>query len=580
MTRVDPVTVEILKGALIYATEEMGIALRNSAYSPNIRERMDHSCAIFDHQRRMVAQAEHIPVHLGSMAWAVREGLRLFKGNLGEGDTLILNDPYVSGTHLPDITLISPILYEGGLVGYVANKAHHSDVGGKAPGSMAGDSTEIFQEGLIIPPVKLIEGGELIKDVASIILANVRTPEVRMGDLRAQTAANATGQERVLEIVRRHGMTLFQDAVEEIMNYSERMMRLEIDSIPEGRYEAEDFLENTGVSDQSVRLKVAIMVKQDRMMFDYTGTDPQVDGPVNAVLGVTLSGVYYVIRCVTDPAIPTNDGSYRPVEVNVPKGSILNPTAPAPVAGGNVETSQRNVDVLFRALAKAVPTRVCAASQGTMNNVSVGGLDPGTGKLWSFYETIGGGMGGRPTMDGLDGIQTNMTNTMNTPIEVAEKDFPMLFLKYELRRDSGGAGRWRGGLGIERSWMLLSPSATLSIIGERTRIPPWGLFGGRSGGLGEYWLKKADGRIMKLNSKLTTRIERGDIITIKTPGGGGYDSPFEREPELVLQDVLDEKISSNSAYDEFGVVVDQWNRIDREATNKSRIDQTKEESPS
>ncbi len=571
MPTVDPITVEIVKGALTYAAEEMGIALRNAAYSPNIRERMDHSCAIFDRERRMVAQAEHIPVHLGSMAWAVREGLRLFKGRLDEGDTLILNDPYVSGTHLPDITLISPISHQGTLVGYVANKAHHSDVGGKSPGSMAGDATEIFQEGLIIPPVKFIEGGEVVEDVAKIILSNVRTPEVRMGDLRAQTAANTTGQRRVLEAVDRYGLATFQAASEEIMNYSERMMEMEVDKIPDGRYEAEDYLENTGVSDQPVKIKVAITVEGNRMRIDYTGTAPQVDGPVNAVWGVTLSGVYYTLRCVTDPSIPTNDGSYRPVTVHAPKGTVLNPIPPAPVAGGNVETSQRNVDVLFRALAQAIPHRVSAASQGTMNNVSVGGFDPVTGRLWSFYETIGGGMGARPTLDGMDGIHTHMTNTMNTPIEVAEKDFPMFFIKYELREDSGGAGRWRGGVGIERSWMLLAPSATLSILAERTSIPPWGLHGGKDGALGEYWLRKASGRMIRLSSKLTIRVERGDTLAVRTPGGGGYGDPFDRQPELVLQDVLEGKVSLESAYGEYGVVINtktMW--VDVEATRERR----------
>jgi N-methylhydantoinase B len=473
LSKVDPITVEIIKGALIYASEEMGIALRNASYSPNIRERMDHSCAIFDSKKRMIAQAEHIPVHLGSMAFAVREGLKNLEGELKEGDMIILNDPYLSGTHLPDITLIDPIFYKNKLVGFVANKAHHSDVGGKAPGSMAGDATTIYQEGIIIPPVKFLQGGKIDKSVAKMIMSNVRTPTVRMGDLRAQIAGNNIGLQRILEIIEKYGLTTFQKACEEILDYSERMMRKEIEKMPEGKYGAEDYLENTGVSDQRVRLKVTVEIKKDHIKIDYSGTDLQVDGPVNAVWGVTLSGVYYTLRCVTDPEIPMNDGCYRPVEVYSPKGTVLNPTHPAPVAGGNVETSQRNVDVLMKAFAQAIPQRVCAACQGTMNNVSVGGLNHRNGRQWSFYETIAGGMGGRPTMDGIDGIHTHMINTMNTPIEVSEREFPIIFMRYELREDSGGPGMWRGGTGIERSWKLLTKRATLSILAERTIIPPW-----------------------------------------------------------------------------------------------------------
>lgn len=571
MPKVDPITVEIVKGALTYASEEMGISLRNAAYSPNIRERMDHSCAIFDHERRMIAQAEHIPVHLGSMAWAVREGLRLFEGELSDGDMIILNDPYISGTHLPDITLISPVFHGDEVVGYVANKAHHSDVGGKAPGSMAGDATEIYQEGIIIPPIRFVERGDVVHDVARMILSNVRTPEVRMGDLRAQVAGNVMGRRRILETVGRYGLATFREACEEILNYSERMMRREIDRIPEGRYGAEDYLENTGVSDQPVKLRVTVAVKDDHIKIDYTGTDPQVEGPVNAVWGVTLSGVYYTLRCVTDPSIPMNDGCYRPVEVYAPRGTVLNPVPPAPVAGGNVETSQRNVDVLMGAFAQAIPHKVCAACQGTMNNVSMGGLDPRTGRQWSFYETIAGGMGGRPTMDGIDGIHTHMTNTMNTPIEVAEKEFPMLFLKYELRQDGGGAGRWRGGDGVERGWMLLSPSAILSVLAERTKMPPWGLYGGKSGAPGEYVIMRRDGSTEKLESKCTVRMREGDALLVKTPGGGGYGNPLDRKPTLVLEDVLEGKVSQTSAYEDYGVVVKaDMSGVDDEATAKRR----------
>ncbi len=355
---IDPVTVEVVRGGLVYTAEEMGIALRKSAYSPNIKERMDHSCAIFDPERRMVAQAEHIPVHLGSMSLAVKRGLEHYRGRLEEGDMLLFNDPYLSGTHLPDITLIAPAYYEGELVAYLANKAHHSDVGGKAPGSLAGDATELFQEGVIIPPVKFVKAGEIDEELSELILSNVRTPEVRMGDLRAQIAANSLGIRRVLEMVEEHGVERLHAAMEAIMDYSERRMRREIEAMPDGTYEAEDFLEDTGVGEGPVKIRVRITVEGDEITFDYTGTDPQVEGPVNAPLGVTLSGVYFTLTSVTDPTIPINDGCYRPVKVIVPEGCLMNPVKPAPVAGGNVETSQRNVDVLLKAFAQILPGKV------------------------------------------------------------------------------------------------------------------------------------------------------------------------------------------------------------------------------
>jgi len=568
---VDPVTMEVVRGGLVYTAEEMGIALRKSAYSPNIKERMDHSCAIFDSERRMTAQAEHIPVHLGSMALAVKRGLECYEEKLEEGDMLLFNDPYLSGTHLPDITLIAPVYYEGRLVAYVANKAHHSDVGGKAPGSLAGDATELFQEGIIIPPVKFVKAGKVDEEISRLILSNVRTPRVRMGDLRAQIAANNLGIKRILSMAKEHGVKRLHAAMEAVMNYSERMMRAEIDRMPEGTYEAEDFLEDTGIEEKAVRIKVKITIKGDEITFDYTGTDPQVEGPVNAPLGVTLSGVYFTLVSVTNPAIPINDGCYRPVKVIVPEGCLLNPVKPASVAGGNVETSQRNVDALLKAFAQIVPEKACAAGQGTMNNVCVGGVDPKTRRPWAFYETIAGGYGGRFGKDGVDGVHVHMTNTMNTPIEAIEATYPIRFLKYRLRRNTGGPGKWRGGCGVERSWMLLAPSATLSVLAERNKIQPWGLFGGKPGALGEYLIQKPDGRVVKLKSKCTVTMTKGDILIMKTPGGGGYGNPLERDPKRVLEDVKNGLVSPEAASREYGVVIDpKTMRINWEATERLR----------
>ena len=547
----DPVTVEVIRGGLVYAAEEMGIVLRKTAYSHNIKERMDHSCAIFDSKGRLIAQAEHIPVHLGSMSIALKNCLKEIDFTLEEGDMVVFNDPYLSGTHLPDITLVAPAYEKEKLLGYVVNKAHHSDVGGKAPGSLPGDASEIYQEGLIIPPVRLVRKGDIVKDVLKLILSNVRTQKIRMGDLKAQVAANLLGIRRLREIAQKFGIGVVNEAIDDILDYSERRIRKKISEIREGSYEAEDYLESTGTEDKPVRLKVRVQVKGDEISFDYSGTDPQVNGPVNAVLGVTLAGIYYVLMCITDPTIPMNEGCFRPVSVNVPRGCVLNPVRPAPVGGGNVETSQRNVDVLFKALSKAIPQKVCAAGQGTMNNVCVGGIDA-SGKQWVFYETIGGGYGGRQGLDGVDGVQVHMTNTMNTPIEAIEASYPVLFLRYELRKDSCGAGKWRGGCGIVRSWKLLGERASLSLMAERHKIAPWGLFGGKPGATGRAFIIKPDGSKLELPSKCTVTMERGDIFVILTPGGGGYGDPREREQKAILRDFENELLSKEKIVEDYG----------------------------
>jgi N-methylhydantoinase B len=372
-------------------------------------------------------------------------------------------------------------------------------------------------------------------------------------------------------LAEKYSVRVLHEAMTQVMDYSERMIRKEIENMPEGRYEAEDHLESTGVTEELVKIKVAVTVQKGGLRIDYSGTSEQVEGPVNAVFGVTLSGVYYVLRCLTDPTIPMNAGCYRPVEIYAPKGTLVNPIRPAPVAGGNVETSQRNVDVLLKAFAQIVPEKVCAACQGTMNNVAVGGIDTETGEPWTFYETIAGGFGGRRGFDGVDAVHTHMTNTMNTPIETIEGVYPMLFLKYKLRRDSGGAGRWRGGVGVERSWKLLSSSATLSILAERTRLAPWGLYGGKSGRKGEFLIRKPDGTEIQLKSKCTVKMEKGDIFVARTPGGGGYSSQLERPPEEVLRDVAKGLVSRSSAREDYGVVINPESmEISWEATRRLR----------
>ena len=550
---IDNTTMEVIKGALVYAAEEMGIALKKSAYSPNIKERMDHSCALFNNRRELIAQAEHIPVHLGSMALAVKLGLEEYEGELSAGDMLLLNDPYISGTHLPDLTLIAPIFSEDKIIGYAANKAHHTDIGGKAPGSLAADSTELYQEGLIIPPVKLVKGGVIDRELSNLIRRNVRTPDVQMGDLRAQIAANNTGSRRVIELVELYGIDVLHSSMDQIMDYSEKRMRQEISGMPDGVYSGVDYMEDILPGGGDVAIKVTVTKKGDSLEFDYTGTSQQVERPVNAPLGVTVAGIYFTLISITDPTIPVNDGCFRPIKLNIPLGCMMRPIRPAPVAGGNVETSQRNVDVIMKAFSQITPERVPAAGVGTMNNITIGGITD-NGRPWTFYETIGGGSGGRLTSDGVDGIHVNMTNTMNTPIETLEAYQPLQFKAYRLRPDSGGPGKFRGGCGIERVWTLTSEKATLSIMAERNKIKPWGLKGGHGGAVGEYILIKADGSEEKLPSKVTIEIRRGDTLIIRTPGGGGYGDPRERDPEKTREDILNGLVSPESAREKYGFI--------------------------
>ncbi len=525
---VDPIIVEVIRNALLYASEEMGIVVRNASFSPNIKERLDHSCALFDEGGRLIAQAEHIPVHLGSLPVGIANTLAYLEQHgqqLEPGDMIAVNNPYIAGTHLNDITLIRPIYFEQQLVGYAASKAHHTDVGGRVPGSISSDATEVFQEGLILPPVKLMVANRFQEDIASIICANSRTPASRMGDLRAQIAGNLRGELRLQEVIGRYGLPTFSAAINRILDESEIRLRQALARFPAGRYEAEDYLDDSGQDDTPVRLKVTLTLANDELRVDYTGTNPQVQAPVNAVFGVTLSAVYYVLRSVTDHTIPMNEGCFRPVTVYAPEGTLLNPRFPAPVAGGNVETSMRNADVLLQAFAKIAPERVPACSGGTMTNLMVGGDD------WAFYETIGVGMGGRPGLDGIDGIQTNMTNTLNTPIEAMERHFPIRMTRYEFRENSGGRGQFRGGCGLVRGFELLAERATVTVLGDRARFAPPGAQGGEPGKASERTLFRHDSRQagMALPAKTTFVMRRGDELVIRTPGGGGFGPPERRE---------------------------------------------------
>lgn len=515
----DPIKLEVFKNLFSSVAEEMGVTLCRTGYSPNIKERRDYSCAIFDSQGDMVAQASHIPVHLGSMPLSVKSAIDSFSFQPGDG--VILNDPYRGGTHLPDITLISPVFVKGVAHPhfFVANRAHHADVGGMAPGSMA-LSTEIFQEGIRIPPVKLLEKGKINQALMDLIIANVRTPFERQGDLDAQLAANEIGARRLLEIIERYGLEETNAYMKELQRYAERMVREAIRRIPDGQYSYEDYLDDDGISEEPIKIAVTITIEVDRATIDFTGSSPQARGSINAVYAVTLSAVFYVFRSIVDFEIPSNSGCMAPLTLIAPEGTVINANFPSAVAGGNVEASQRIVDVLLGALSKALLDRIPAASSGTMNNLCIGGFDPQRGESFAYYETIGGGMGARPNKDGIDAIHTHMTNTMNTPIEALEYAYPLRVIRYEIRRGTGGKGRFRGGDGIRRDLQLLC-DAQISLLSERRRFSPYGLEGGEPGSPGENILISAE-KEKRLGSKFSIYAKAGDIISIRTPGGGGY----------------------------------------------------------
>ena len=541
---VDAVTLEVARHALEGVAEEMNAALIRSSYSPNIKERRDCSSALFDEKGRMIAQSWGMPVHLGAMPFSVKAALEELK-TLEPGDVVVLNDPFRGGAHLPDLTFVTPIYRGDELVGYAANRAHHADVGGQAPGSVAGNSSEIYQEGLRIPPVKLWRRGRLDRDLLELILANVRTPRERLGDLRAQYAANETGRRRMRVLVERYGLERFRQIVEEILNYSERRLRAALRRLKPGVYRYEDFLDDDGRGAERLPIRVAVALDADKgeVTVDFTGSSPQVEGPVNAVYAVTASATYYTIRCFTDPDVPPNDGAYRPIKLVVPEGTVVNARPPAAVVGGNLETSQRIVDALIGALAQAAPEKALAACQGTMNNVALGGLDPRTGEPYTIYETIGGGFGGRPGLDGLDGVHGHMSNTLNTPVEALETAYPLRVERYELRPGTGGRGTWRGGLGIRRDIRVVGHKATLSLLSERRVGRPYGLLGGEPGAPGENVLIRAsDGREERLPGKGVFELEPGDVISVRTPGGGGYGPPEARDPRLRERDRREGKV--------------------------------------
>ena len=529
MTDIDPIALEILRNKLEGIAEEMGNVLIRGAYSPNIKERRDCSAALFDAEGRMVAQAEHIPVHLGAMPEAV-DAVR--DRNPEPGEAYLLNDPFAGGTHLPDVTIVSPVAPDGEVVGFAVTRAHHADVGGMSPGSMPAGATEIYQEGIRLPGVRIRENGDVVTDVLDTFLANVRNPDERRADLRAQLAANDRAQERVGELLEEHGSDRLTDAFDAVIEYSRERVEAELAEVPDGTYRSRDVLEGDGVTDEDVLIEAAVTVDGTSLTVDFEGTADQVEGNMNAPRAVAHSAVYFVVRALTDPEIPPNHGCYAPVTIDVPEVSLLDPQPPAAVVGGNVETSQRVTDVVLSALGAAVPGTVCAQGQGTMNNLIIGSREADG---YTYYETIAGGFGARPDKDGMDGVQVGMTNTLNTPVESIETEYPLRVERYALRPDSGGDGAYRGGLGIERT-MTVETDSVVSLLTERRRHAPAGIDGGEDGATGENLL---DGT--EVPAKCTRDAPAGTTVTVRTPGGGGYGDPAERDEEARAGDRADGK---------------------------------------
>jgi len=571
LAHIDPIKFEVIRNALVEATEEMSISLRRSAYSTNVKTRADFSCAFFDHQLQPVAQAFNQPVHLGSLTQIVPRVVQAYGvENLGPGDTLIANDPYQGGVHLNDVSLISPVYYGDELFGYVANTAHHVDVGGGAPASI-GAFQEVYQEGVIIPPVKLAQGGQIVSDIFRLVLAQIRSKHETAGDIRAQMAANNTGVRRLTNLLDRMGLETVNFYVAELIAYTERRARAEVTKLPQGIYQAEGFVDNDGFSDQPVKLVATITINDEGVIFDMTGSDPQRRAPVNSTYAQTYSACAYVLKALIDPDVPVNAGFYKLVRMNAPEGTVTNCLPPAAVVGG-WETHIRLVDIMFKALSTAIPQKVPAGTKAMICHAGFGGINPHNGEYYCFLETLAGGYGGRATSDGPDAVQPHGQNTENAPVEETEINYPVRILRYELVDNSDGAGKHRGGLGLRRDYLFYDHDVSFTILADRDHWGPWGLFGGQSGLKASYVLNP-DGKSVELRSKVTLDLKPGDVISYRTCGGGGYGPPHERDPQAVLRDVREGKVTLERARDIYGVVINpqSW-RVDEEETTRLRVD--------
>lgn len=564
-TPIDPIRFEVIRNSLVEATEEMASALRRSAYSTNIKTRHDFSCAIFDRKMRIVAQSFSQPNHLGSLMETIPRALEAYGlENLSEGDGILVNLPYSGGVHLNDITLISPVYLDSKPIGFVASLAHHVDVGGGAPASI-GAFREVYQEGIIIPPVKFVSGGDFNRDVFDLVLAQVRAKRETAGDFRAQIAANNTGIRRFKALVGKMGADVVARYVDELIEYTDRRTKSELAKLPNGVFTAEGVMDSDGYTDEPVRLSVKLTINHDGLLFDFTGSDEQRNAPVNSTYAQTHSGVAFVLKCLIDPDVPVNSGFYRNVRMVAPAGTVVNCTAPAPVVGG-WETQLRLTEVMLRALADAIPEKVPAGTEGMICHSGFGGFDPHRNETYCFLETIAGGFGGRATSDGPDAVQPHGKNTANAPIEETELNYPVRITRYELVENSEGPGQYRGGLGLRRDYLFPDHQASFTILADRERWGPHGLFGGHSGERA-YYVLNPDSDATQLPSKVTVQLNENDVVSYRTCGGGGYGPPEQRDPEDVLRDVRDGRVSPIRARDIYRVAINTaaWT-VDDDAT--------------
>jgi N-methylhydantoinase B len=574
--RIDPIQFEVVRSALTQVAEEMAAALRRSAYSTNVKTRQDFSCAFFDRNGRPISQAFTQPVHLGSFVELIPTSIETYGAeNLEPGDMLVVNNPFGGGSHLNDVTVFGPVHHDGQLVGYVASLAHHVDVGGGAPASI-GPFQEIFQEGVIIPPVKLVKRGEMNEDVFTLLLAQIRSKRVTTGDFRAQVAANTVGARRLVDLVEKYGVTDFDQYVAAVVDYTDRRTRAEISNIPDGVYRTEGFLDYDGFSDKVVNLKVEITVRGETVYFDFNGCDPQRRAPVNSTKAMTFSACAYALRALMAPDMPVNDGFYRHIKMNAKAGTVVHAIHPAPVVGG-WETQVRINDMLFKAFSTGMPEKIAASTKAMMAQAGFGIIDRNNGEYHCNYEALAGGYGARATSDGPDAVQQHGQNTENAPVEEVESHFPMRVSRLSLIEDSEGPGKFRGGLGMRRDYHFPDDPATFTVLSDRDIAGPQGIFGGLDGRKAYYILNPDDPNqeSSELTSKCVVELKPGDTVSFQTPGGGGYGSPLERDPDAVLKDVVGGKINRQRAREFYGVVVDEGSdSLNASATTEARSKMT------
>ena len=565
----DPIRFEVMRSAFNASADEMSSALRRASYSTNIKTRADFSCALFDDQLRVIAQSFSQPIHLASMSRMVPSGLRIYgPERLAKGDAIVFNNPHQGAMHLNDIAVISAIYHGDVLCGYAASVAHHVDIGGMTPGGLA-VSTDVYQEGVIIPPTKLVEGGRLMKEVFDLIVANIRSPKQMAGDFRAQVASVMLGERRYCETVDRFGGDEIRTFTDELIEYTRRWTEAEIRRLPEGTSRAEGFLDDDGLTDTPIRLVVETTIQDGRIRFDLTGSDAQRRSPMNANLTYAYAALSYVVKCLVDSDIPANAGFYAQIDVLAPEGTVVNARPPAGMVGGG-EVSMRLTDVGFLSLAQVLPEKIAACGKSIICHMGVGGIDPVSADYYTFMETLAGGYGGRPTKDGMDAVQAHFQNTENSAIEETENNMPIRILRYELIPDSEGAGRYRGGLGLRRDWQFVDHEATFTVFSDMRINAPWGLFGGEPATSARYILDP-EGEGRELPSKFTIDLAADGVMSYRTPGGGGYGPAFERSPEAVREDVMDGKVTADRAAAVYGVIVDAaTGQIDVEATNRQR----------